>query len=253
MKKALVASAASLLLAAVPIFGSHAVDSQSHDVTIGNVDETIYQADIYWGDFTFDWKYDDATSTYDLQASLQCRGLRGYEEDGSDYYGAYENNGGYEGGPTKLAFINSAHALGRVYTDSNCSTVYTGEIDPYEMYYLRYVPSNFVRVIDTSVNGAINVGLSFTPEEKYTWVDINTNKIPGVTADGKIIYQNNLEDFPDYVLWPDDTVLSGGNPGGAALAEWVSLKKDPNETVDAQSITAGDKIGTITINLIPKE
>ena len=152
MKRTIAAGAASLLVAAIPIFGAYAIDSQSHDVTVGDVDETIYQADIYWGDFTFDWKYDEDTSTYDLQASLQCKDLKGLDENDDDYYN------GYEGGPTKLDFINSAHSLGRVYSDENCSTVYTGEIDSHETYYLKYVPSNFIRVVDTSINGSFDVG-----------------------------------------------------------------------------------------------
>ena len=71
MKKALILATilGSLLPAIMPAFGAYAVDSQSHDVTVGEVDETIYSVDIYWGgDLAFDWKYDEETNSHDFRA-----------------------------------------------------------------------------------------------------------------------------------------------------------------------------------------
>ena len=68
MKKAIATTITSLALAALPAISVCAIDNQSHDVTVGDVDSPVYSVDIYWDDLIFVWKYDEEANSYGFRA-----------------------------------------------------------------------------------------------------------------------------------------------------------------------------------------
>ena len=242
MKKSLFAGAASLLLAAMPVFGAYAIDSQSHDVTVGDVEEPVYSVDINWGDLSFDWKYDEDNGDHDFKATLGCRPLKSDNIYNSGFSGA-----------DMADFLPAARNLGLVYSDDTCSTVYYGDIEGGgTIYYSRVEAKNLVTVLDYSTNGAVDASLSFTAESDYDWVVGKTANIAAVTPDGKINYYAYSADVPENAIWP--AMGTSGGPGGPTGIPWLGyfyVEKAPNADLAGKTISANDKIGTLTINLTP--
>ena len=239
MKKALILATilGSLLPAIMPAFGAYAVDSQSHDVTVGEVDETIYSVDIYWGgDLAFDWKYDEETNSHDFRAKKSCFAMRGDVAYQGDWYGMGVQN-----------YLSAAKGASLVYSDSECTNVYYGDIDPDTMYYSRIGVDGQIIVTDRSTNGSLSATMSFTPEENYNWVVGKTASIASVTTDGRVHYYNDPDDVPSNELWQRNRFE---NPI-FLIQDYFYLEKAPDTDLSTKTVSANDKIGTLAINLTP--
>lgn len=236
MKKALTTILGSLLLAIVPAFGAYAIDSQSHDVTVGEVDEPVYSVDIYWDDLIFDWKYDEEANSYGFRARKSCFVMQGDNAFHGDWHGIGIQD-----------YLSIAKGAGLVYSDSECTNVYYGDIDPGTMYYSRIGVKNQVIVTDLSTNGSLSATMSFTPEENYNWVVGKTASIASVTTDGRVHYYNDPNDVPNNELWQTNTF---SNPI-YLIQDYFYLEKAPNTDLSTKTVSANDKIGTLTINLTP--
>lgn len=244
MKKILVAAAASLSLAAMPIVGAFAIDSSdagqgdtTKDVKVGEVDETIYKVHINWGDMIFDWKYDENTKSFDFKSSLKCTSIGG--GPGSAVSGDTDD------------FLSQAYSAGRLFTDDQCSTAYTGSSSDINSATTRYytpvsADSGAIIIADTSENGAVTANVSFTAESDYSWTTGEFSNWVGVTPAGEVKYWDDMSDKPA------DPYYAAGIAGPNIIYNKVfHVKKASGASVDPQSVSTNDKIGTITINVAP--
>lgn len=232
MKKSLIAGAASLALAAMPAVSTFALDpgSYTQDATVGEVDETTYSVGINWGDMVFDWKYNRTTNDFNFEAHHTCRGA------------VYNNNMTDE--------LDEAKSLGRLYSESTCSTLETGELVSGNTYYeLSGVPDGQIVVEDHSTNGKVKVSASFLTEDDYSWV---TGKFGTWTAIG-----GGNGPFDDYTefneftngVFPRDELNTGDI---RILYGHLRLEKSANVPTGAyDSILENDRIGTVTITIEP--
>lgn len=215
MKKSLICGTLSLVLATIPAISAFADDS-THDVTVGEVDETIYSLDINWGDMIFDWKYNDKKNDFEFRAHWSCTGNMVWSSYGSISY----------------------------YTDDTCTTQYTENIEGTSGLYRRDPHSN-INVTDNSINGRLKTSVVFVPEDDYSWVI------------GKFTNQNETT-----LDRNNETITYGEEIEGGVLPKMITvqpkyygatfhLEKDPSATITAESITASDKIGTITLLISP--
>lgn len=231
---ALACSAVSGL--AMPLANTFAegTGSQTRDVTVGEVDETVYSVDINWGDMTFDWKYDRATNSFDFKAHHACQAA------------VYNSN-------TTDTFVDEAKNIGRLYSDTNCSLLETGELIDSNIYYiLEDVPDGQVVVDDYSTNGKVKVSASFTPEDGYSWV---TGKF-GVwrTAGGGNPPFGDYTEFNEFTngVFPEDGVIyTGETILGRSFSGHLNLEKNTQTEISTNSISTSDKIGTVTITIEP--
>ncbi len=238
MKKALILATSALAIASMPALGAYAIDSRTHDVTVGGVDQTVYSVDISWGEnMVYDWKYNESTGSYGFKARLGCRG---WSADNAtiSYLTALANGGG-------------------LYSDETCETPFTGTVteEGFDQYYAKDNVGGRVWVYDNSQNGKVSATASFTPTEKYNWVEGKFANFANVTAFGDILYYDSVSELADntYPIGPSiNTALCVGG-----CDEWVRfektfyLEKAAGANVDSQSISTSDKIGTITINIAP--
>lgn len=193
--------------------------SQTRDVTVGEVDETVYSVDINWGDMTFDWKYNEETNKYGFKAHLGCEG--------------------YVAG---VEALTSAKNNGILYSDSACSTLQTGELISGTSYYEKTEVGGKIRVVDSSVNGRVKARASFSTEDDYDWVIGKLASTYTLTVNtGEIEYGEDLVDG----LLPARQGLSI-----RAYDGYLHLEKDDSQ-VSAESISTSDKIGTLTITIEP--
>ncbi len=238
MKKSLLACAASLALAATPVLGAYAIDSQSHDVTVGDVDETVYSVDINWGDLSFDWKYDEETNSFDFEAPLGCISTEGLP---------------YWSGMDSTQFLQDAHGLALVFADENCTTPYYGDLSSGTTY-MKIHPKNRIIVLDYSTNGSVSATMSFAAESNYDWVEGKTAFNYAVSPSGKVHFINNPSEASEDEIYPG---FGAGSTGPDAplipLSTLFYIKKAANTDTSTKTINANDKIGTITINITPNE
>ncbi len=224
MKKTLICGMASLAIVATPVFSAFADEpssgnaetgysTHSHDVTVGEVDETVYSVDFSWDDLIFDWKYDEQKNDFGFKPHWECT---------DDEAGV----GGFA-----------------LYTDDACTAQYTGDlIDTSGLY--RKSPSSSIRVYDQSVNGRIMASVSFNPTDKYSWVigkfaDPNETRINFDTE--TITYG---EDIVGGILPAVTTTRN--------FEADLYFEKDPSATPSSESITTSDKIGTVTLTIEPR-
>ncbi|MBR6964761.1 hypothetical protein IKH83_00380 [Candidatus Saccharibacteria bacterium] len=246
MKKILPAIAMSAFLAAMPVMGAFAIDSQSHDVTIGSVDEATYDIDIIWDDdMVFDWKYDRASNSFDFKARRSCH------QYGPMSQGSIEVLENY---------ITASKNYGLLYSDENCSVAYTGsELDlENNSYYIKDTVGGHVLVADLSDNGSVSASVSFEAEDNYNWVTGNFANFANVEASYKndVFYYNDPSELTNSgktVGLVTNAALCVNICGPYVLDKYLYLEKAAGATVDSQSVTTSDKIGTVTINITPNE
>lgn len=224
MKKSLIAGAASLALAAMPVVSTFAVPPQAaseggyftgfKDVTVGEVDETVYSVDIDWGDMTFDWKYDAEANEFNFQPHKRCM--------------AIANN------DSTTSVLMTLQEQGKLYNDlTSCETPAASPLDA-EMYaYLA--PDGGIGVYDSSTNGKIKAKLSFSASEEYSWVNGKFGTWSVLSGDTFIEYAN--EYLP--------MAYNGSSYGN------LVLEKNSNYDASAESVATNDKIGTVTITIEP--
>ncbi len=133
MKKIILSAGVfSLLFAGVLLSTSvSAVESsQTKNVYVGESSDPIYSADIFWGDFQYNW------DNYAFKPAFRC------DKNGESYAGGL---------------------MGGLFSDSNCANEYQGD-DYTDAYTWRGIP--FIIVGSASVNASV----SFTPDSSYSWV-----------------------------------------------------------------------------------
>jgi hypothetical protein len=228
MKKALICGVASFALAAMPAISTFAVGvgTQSHNVVVGEIDEPIYSIDLNWGSMAFDWRYDNETESFDF---VQQRGPGQAVSTMPD---------GYD-------WINAEKNKGYIFEDEACRTMYNGEIVNNELYYWCpiYLASGVVQITDNSTNGKVKASASFSPETNYNWV---SGKFGLWEKSGNNLVFNESENGAFQQL--EDT-----NWDGTIITHtMINLKLEKNQNASgAQTVSANDKIGTITINIEP--
>ena len=233
MKKRLLAGAASLVMAATPMLGVFATDisvtgDASKDVTVGQVDETIYSVDITWGDdMAFDWKYNALYNKYVfVSAKTLCR-LISEEEDDLAY----------------LAEIGNLFAPAAPPTTGGCAEpIAVADVDPTQTRYTTNIPMGYrMYAKDNSVNGKVKVKASFTAESDYSWVK-------GVFSEGGPLY-TYANSWITYTENDGSFYKLNANDEEAYVN--FHLETKPDAEYDASSVAAGDKIGTITLDITP--
>lgn len=238
MKKALTLATSALAIASMPALGAYAIDSRTHDVTVGGVDETVYSVDIEWGEnMVYDWKYNENTGSYGFKARLGCRGW--YADNSTTTY---------------LRALANSNSL---YSDENCEVPFTGTVDEegFDRYYAKDDVGGHIRVVDYSQNGKVSATASFTPTEKYNWVEGKFANFANATAFGDILYYNDLSEIASNAvpITPSLNVVLcvGGCDELVRIDKTLYLEKAAGADVDSQSISTSDKIGTVTINIAP--
>lgn len=236
---------ASLVFAALPVAGVFAdeptglavVDSSEHNVVLGSdVDTTVYDVDIVWGDMEYGWKYNSTTGKYEFRSKVGCAPV--------------------VDGAAASSFLKDH---GNLYSDSNCTTLQTGELVGNTIYYLKFAKSGEIQVIDNTVNGAVDAAASFTPAANYEWV------VGKFGAPSKSLISYNNADFyvNDSYNAADGsfsyTEFGYGNVYGTSLHEapgnrlYAYLYLEVDDTVaGSHNASANDVIGTVTVTVSPR-
>ena len=222
MKKSIICGIASLAMATAPAFSAFAtidvdVDGDiTKDVTVGEVDETVYSVDITWGNMAFDWKYDGIAKRFGFEGKHNCTqvGVGATAESGEPNFDG-------------------------LYKDNMCTEPATeGFAGPF---YANLLSGGSIDVLDNTTNGQVKIKASFTPENKYSWV---TGKFSSVVyADNNGNFSQDLED--GYLVGVMGTVGHTAGFNGMLYLEG----DDTHVTSDA--VTANDKIGTVTLTIEP--
>ena len=230
MKKTIICGMTSLAMAAAPVLGASAEGpadlGESRDVTVGEVDETVYSVDINWGDMAFDWKYNAGTNDFNFEAHPRCDAVSAVV-DGKVWL-EYQRDNGW------------------LFSNDTCSEQYSGEITDGATYYASEgATKSTMDITDNSTNGRIKASASFASEDKYNWVD-------GVFGfmdsgwDGPDVPHRT----PEFVVYTDG-VLPFKNVGGNMVAHGELELTKNSSYVPGAAIEASDKIGTVTINIEP--
>lgn len=246
MKKSLICGAASLVMAAAPMFAfaeapqagtADGYMEGTHDVTVGEVDEPLYSVDINWGDLSFDWKYNKTTNDFSFKAYSDC----------------------YETAimPDGREWIEQQQANNVLFSNDACTEPYTGNIqDGTTYYYTEELLGRNITLVDWSVNGKIRADISFATENKYSWVtglfgtEIGTGYDPDSGLDVPFVPQ--FAAFEDGNFLHQETVeYDEDGKIGIHYGAILKLDKNPDATVSAGSVVSGDKIGTVTISISP--
>lgn len=228
MNKIITTGVASLMLSAIPVLSTFAetvsTGSQSYDVTVGEVDKTIYSVDIQWGDMSFDWKYNESTNEFDFQPHHGCTAVSPMAD--GKLWVEYQRDNGW------------------LFSDSECHEQFTGDILNDGTYYAACdgQPMSYISVTDSSIAGKIKPTFSFTPEDDYGWV----SGVFGVFDSGFNLEGNN--EGPQFKTGEIVTMITAGNTN---YSTQLLLEKNSGKTVDPSSVSAGDKIGTVTVNIEP--
>lgn len=239
MKKSLLISAASLAIAATPVFSAFATDinitgDSSKSVTVGEVDAPVYSVDIDWGDLTFDWKYNPFVGEYTFLGKPTCMDIAG----------------------KSMGVLSYLADQGNLYAESDftCtgSKISAEDLDysqPTGAYRGMMPGGALIELTDSSTNGRIKPSIAFTPEAKYSWVD-------GVfsTGNAPLIYDYETNSF-GYGEYGEEITDGSMSPtmGGFDIAIYdVMMHLEVNDDMgNTEPITTGDKIGTVTINIEP--
>ena len=251
MKKSLIlgTAAVALVAAMAPAFSASAasenatIGNSTKNVEVGTVDETVYSVDIDWDDLVFDWEYNGLKNGFFFSGAEYCSPVHGIGDTG---------NG--SGQPLDyLALIGNLYAYDSVPGSVNCVTpVDVNSIVSGTTYsYLAPGPHN-ITVRDTSENGRFKVQGSFAAEEDYSWVK-GVFADAGVGAFPEYSFANN--EYWGYVGAEGPFVPVMGALGGKNnyAAYDIGFFLDVNRDVefDPSSVTAGDKIGTLTLTIEP--
>lgn len=229
MKKSLIAGVASLAFAATPVLGVFAEAPQAsnangdmvgaHDVTVDEVDETVYSVDINWGDMAFDWKYNDSTNTFSFAKKYTCTAV----------------GVGSSGGEDPDTFPSSDN----LFQDDACTEPVTVPSSA-SSFYAKLSNLSTIDVTDSTVNGRVKAKASFSPEDNYSWV---TGKFSSIAhVDNNNTFSQDLDN--GYL----EAVAAGQ---GSRLLNGVLYLEGDNTHVTSDAVHAGDKIGTVTITIEP--
>ena len=212
--------------------------SQTRDVTVGEVDETVYSVDIDWGDMTFDWKYAGDINKFGFEPSRTCLGEP------------------YQHGELSNDELNS----GILYSDSSCTVVVEEEPEEGATVYSKSGFENYVTVQDGSTNGKVKVSASFTPENNYDWVN-GEFVAGGYWTDGESLSYLDISRENYLVIGDDIYYYYGDNYNNGQIPEHVDfpglhyaslvLKTNPSTDLSSVNVAANDKIGTVTITIEP--
>lgn len=238
MKKTIICGMASLAMATMPVFGAFAetptldggTGSSQKDVTVGEVDETVYSVDLSWSDMVFDWKYNQYTNEYALLNRPSCVMVEHItplsEEDQADY-------------------LSSLMLDGNLYSDFTCTTPAT-EVDIHTPNFMKAHGAESIFLTDNSTNGQVKASASFTPSENYSWVNGVFSK-----ANLPTLYNEKINNF-SYELAENGafTPMVGDN---YHTTTWeCSFHLEVNKAIErTNTVSKDDKIGTITINIEP--
>lgn len=283
MKKKLLLGLVSLL--SVLPFGVNAEtigsveenNTSNANVTVGEVDNVIYNVEIVWNEFKFNWKYNSEKSEYEWQAgnAMEIIPLSIYGEIDEEFFNAEKEN---------------------ICMDSTCTTKISEELTYEELvaniddYYYNVGEgdiSNHFHIGDYSIGGEIVPSVKWTSAEDYEYVE------------GKFTYSANVEkcelfedeeSFEQYVSEGikfysdsacteelDETVTeyqsgmytiamyserlalnteeipANGRQVGNEGSHWYHLSLDlVNKTAPTSTPKSGDRIGTITITIKAK-
>ena len=239
MKKQLLAGAASLVFAVTPVLSTFAEAPQagtadgyftgSKDVTVGQVDETVYSVDIDWGDMAFDWKYDWKTNEHNFQPKMVCTSGGVYDEE---HFIAYRDSFGlYTGLCETPVSATDEFAVETTYS---------------------YYSYDTIRVKDYTANGRLKVSASFASTDDYEWV---TGKIGDWSTHCSKAPEENMTCSRNFNNHEDGSLLYNStnvDTHGAyrLLLGSFKLEKIPGMG-NTEPIATGDKIGTITLDITP--
>lgn len=252
MKKKLFGALMLTTMFALPVFANADEVKEPADfndektVVVGEVDTTVYQVDIEWGNFSYDWKYDRDTNKFGFKANLGCEGA-GQMGDGNLI-------------TESLEYFKSNNLL---YSDNTCSTLQTSELVDGTAYYAKTQVGGFVRILDESVNAKIKANASFTPSQDYGWISGKFYKsLTFSPVSGKIQYFNQISDgylsentdpIPEFEEPLEiQTILRGFDQPTSeyhrAFTAWLSLDVN-DQVIQSNTITSEDVIGTVTIQI----
>lgn len=234
MKKALLAGAASLALAAMPALGVFAETptNGTHDVTVGEVDQTVYEVDITWGDMTFDWKYNSEANTFNFKPAKSSECISAGSLQGIEFY--------------DQVFYDLQNDK-NLFSDSTCSTLTEGELSEGVTYYKKSYTNN-IAVVDYTENGRVAVSASFAPEDSYNWVRGKIGYMQDTcTREEAIAGADCQKEYVDGFA-PAMKVLPGGSGYAPVYLSNLYLEKI-SDPANPELITTADKIGTVTINI----
>ncbi len=228
MKKLLVISMASLVAAIAPVFnamatGINTTDDSSHDVTVGEADEPIYSVNIYWGDLSFDWKYDESKSNFSFAPHYDCVST------------SYD--------------LENHKTANNLYSDTSCKELYTGTVTEGQGNYYYTEPKSYIQVGDKSINGKIKATASFTSVEKYNWVSGIFGKETDQYLGPNTTVQNaEFQVYTDGVL-PNISTVCNPYDGCTEIYGGILKLETSESPMGSHVVTSGDKIGTVTITI----
>lgn len=195
--------------------------SQTRDVTVGEVDETVYSVDIDWGDMTFDWKYDYSANTFSFANTITCSELA-----------LVGSSGGEE------VQVPSSYFDYDLFQDNACTEPATA---PYSAPLYANLPSlSTIDVTDSTVNGRVKARANFSPEDNYSWVTGRFSSIAHIDNNN-----NFSQDLDDGYL---EAVAASQ---GSRFLNGVLYLEGDSTHITSDAVHAGDKIGTVTITIEP--
>ena len=221
---------------AMPLANTFALDpgSYTQEVTVGEVDETIYSVDINWGDMTFDWKYNAITNNFDFEPHHPCQAIL-YRDDADSE-------------------LDEAKSAGKIYSDEHCSSLETGDLIGGSVYYwlMDNIPGGQISVDDRSINGRVSVSASFTSEDAYNWVigkfGVWTTDGGGNSPTGDYYLFN---EFSDGIFPQTGVIYNSSSIIGRSFSGSLKLEKNSQSQIPFESISSDDKIGTVTLTISP--
>ncbi len=230
----LAASAAVASLAVVPavnVFADSAGStSENQDVTVGEVDYSVYDIDVSWGDMTFDWKYNETTEKYEFRPKVVCQA----NVDGAEAWQLLQENG-------------------NLYTDNQCTTLETGEISG-SHYYQKAISGGKITVADNSTNGKVKATASFAPTTNYSWVSGHIGVQLMGNAWGTPIVPLGFSPATNtfsYTELENGELADESDPAGRKLGGYLYLTVNDAAAAQASSVASEDKIGTVTVEITP--
>ena len=225
--KIILASAASMMAIAVTpvssVFASYGVQEE-RPVTVGDVDTTIYDADIHWGNMVFDWKYDKNTNQYGFKAKVKC----GVNTDGLEAWALLKEHG-------------------NLFSDDTCTSAVDGELSAQGPYYHKFIDSGHIQVIDKTTNGAITASAEFSRGENYEWVVGKIGSIEMGEAYGSPIVPLGYDVASDAITYDDSEDGALNNFEG-----YLHLEVSDMAAARSTAISSNDTIGTLTVRISQK-
>ena len=204
--------------------------NDSRNITVGEVDTTVYSVDIQWTNLSYNYKYDKTTNSFEFVPPLACQGIDATEQSMRDELQQYVEDG-----------------IG-VFDDNTCTTAHVGEFQSGTIYYAQNGVYPTMQVEDHSINGKIKAKASFTPSGSYAnWVN---GKFYEYTTynNKKIQYHNELTN--GYLT--SSPITSGPQGSGEVVGYLLTgaLKLDINSQYNGEKVVeAGSTIGTLTLEI----